>query len=300
MEYSIRDIGNWEYSGEIEIPALQRGLVCAPDQVELLWDSILRGFPIGAFVVTKAIGLENLSKQNGELFAKYFLLDGQQRYNAIRAGFSKWCSSSNSVLWIDLMPPTKATSTRRYWIKAITKAHPWGYGNDDSCSVLGWAAYRDALVKFGYNADDNVRDVDMGKAWPVKAGCPIPFSEVLRFVEDDIDEEAFCSSVNSWLIAHPDVGNAAKSRDWDVVRCQAKALYKALRRMTQYRVVTLELSHDTLEEKDSIYADVNDETSNLEQLFTRLNTRGALSGNNGGAERSKMEVSQGGGDGIWN
>ena len=142
MEYTIREVGNWENSGEIEIPALQRGLVWAPDQVELLWDSILRGFPIGAFVVTKGTGIEDQSKRNGEQVARYFLLDGQQRYNAIRAGFTEWCSSANSVLWIDLMPPVKTTSTRRYWIKVTTKAHPWGYGNDDGCSVLGWTAYR--------------------------------------------------------------------------------------------------------------------------------------------------------------
>lgn len=274
MEYTIRDVGKWENSGEIEIPALQRGLVWAPDQVELLWDSILRGFPIGAFVVTKGAGIENQSKRNGESVAKYFLLDGQQRFNAIRAGFSKWCSSSNSVLWIDLMPPTKMTSTRRYWIKVTTKAHPWGYGNDDGCSILGWAAYRDALVKFGYNADDNVRDVDMGKAWPIKAGCPMPLSEALRIMEKGVEEESFCSEVDCWLIAHPDVGNAARNRNWDVVHCHSRALYQALHRMTQYRVVTLELSHEALEERDSIYADVNDETSNLEQLFTRLNTLG--------------------------
>lgn len=274
MEYTIQAVGNWENSDEIEIPALQRGLVWAPDQVELLWDSILRGFPIGAFVVTKGAGIGNQSKRNGRPVAKYFLLDGQQRYNAIIAGFSKWCSSSSSVLWIDLMPPTKTASTRKYWIKVTTKAHPWGYGNDDGCSTLGWAAYRDALVKFGYNADDNVRDVDMGKAWPIKAGCPIPLSEVLSLADGDVEEETFYSNIYSWLVAHPEIGSAAKNRNWDVIRCHAKALYQALRRMAQYRVVTLELSHEALEERDSIYADVNDETSNLEQLFTRLNTLG--------------------------
>ena len=246
MEYTIREVGNWESSGEIEIPALQRGLVWAPDQVELLWDSILRGFPIGAFVVTKGTGIEDQSKRNGEQVARYFLLDGQQRYNAIRAGFTEWCSSANSVLWIDLMPPVKTASTRRYWIKVTTKAHPWGYGNDDGCSVLGWAAYREAFVKFGYDADDNVRAVDMGKAWPVKAGCPIPLSLALNLAEKDIDEDSFALDVHSWLVDHPNVGSAAANRNWDVVRCQSKEVYRALCRMTQYRVVTLELSHEAL------------------------------------------------------
>ena len=102
------------------------------------------------------------------------------------------------------------------------------------------------IVKFGYDADDNVRDIDMGKAWPVKAGCPIPLSLALNLAEKDVDEDSFALDVHSWLVDHPNVGSAAANRNWDVVRCQSKEVYRALCRMTQYRVVTLELSHDAL------------------------------------------------------
>ena len=37
------------------IPSLQRGAVWNPGQVELLWDSIFRGFPVGSFVVCDKI-----------------------------------------------------------------------------------------------------------------------------------------------------------------------------------------------------------------------------------------------------
>jgi hypothetical protein len=33
------------------LPALQRGAVWQPRQVEALWDSLLRGFPVGAFLL---------------------------------------------------------------------------------------------------------------------------------------------------------------------------------------------------------------------------------------------------------
>ena len=32
------------------VPSLQRGLVWDPGRVELLWDSLFRGFPVGSFV----------------------------------------------------------------------------------------------------------------------------------------------------------------------------------------------------------------------------------------------------------
>jgi hypothetical protein len=59
--FSLRGIAPWtpgvcpEEKTKIRasIPALQRGLVWTPQQNELPWDSILRGFPIGSVVVTK-------------------------------------------------------------------------------------------------------------------------------------------------------------------------------------------------------------------------------------------------------
>ena len=53
----------------VDIPALQRGLVWKPKQVELLWDSLLRGFPIGLFMLSD-VG-------DGQSNAKYYLfIDG--------------------------------------------------------------------------------------------------------------------------------------------------------------------------------------------------------------------------------
>ena len=65
FSHSIWDIANWERDGIIDIPALQRGLVWAPHQVELLWDSILRGFPIGAFALTPVCGNEKQIASKG-------------------------------------------------------------------------------------------------------------------------------------------------------------------------------------------------------------------------------------------
>ncbi|RZL36346.1 MAG: DUF262 domain-containing protein, partial [Pedobacter sp.] len=53
---------------KIFLPKLQRSFVWKTEQISNLWDSILRGFPIGSFLL--AFNKENLSKE---------LLDGQQR-----------------------------------------------------------------------------------------------------------------------------------------------------------------------------------------------------------------------------
>jgi len=60
---TLNEIASWQDipgTGErpqvrASVPILQRGLVWNPGQIELLWDSILRGFPIGALVLSAKI-----------------------------------------------------------------------------------------------------------------------------------------------------------------------------------------------------------------------------------------------------
>lgn len=112
--FTLREIANWVTNKRVAIPALQRGLVWSPLQVELLWDSILRGFPVGAFVITSAPDNRNQKTAQTTADAEYFLLDGQQRFNAIQLGFSDASEQSNAMLWIDLLRSRSKNSSRKY------------------------------------------------------------------------------------------------------------------------------------------------------------------------------------------
>ena len=62
LSYTLWQIASWTSAeSEVLIPALQRGLVWKPRQVEILWDSILRGFPFGPFILSTKKALENVS-----------------------------------------------------------------------------------------------------------------------------------------------------------------------------------------------------------------------------------------------
>jgi len=274
---SIREIANWEHDGIVEIPALQRGLVWAPHQVELLWDSILRGFPIGAFALTPVQGNEGqLTAGEGEGMAQYFLLDGQQRYNAIRAAFVPWSNEAKAVLWLDFMPPTQAGSTRRFWVKVTTKAHPWGFANNDNCSVLGWNTYRAALERFTGSEDTRIQDVRMSTAWPFMARCPVPFAVVL----DAFDKagvsgtEVFCKDIADWCTRHGEVGNS--ERNPELIERTARMFFAALARMQGYRIVANILDPGSLCDPSPVGdgSPEDEGTNSLEQLFTRINTLG--------------------------
>ncbi len=62
-----------------EPPELQRGLVWNPLQIEFLWGSLLRGFPIGSLVVCR---VRNPALDE-VVSITHDLLDGQQRAKEI-------------------------------------------------------------------------------------------------------------------------------------------------------------------------------------------------------------------------
>lgn len=106
---------------KLTVPNIQRGLVWKSIQMELLWDSILRGFPIGAMLI--------LPRGN-----KGEILDGQQRSNAIISGFNTSDllnpdKKVNTILWLDLSFKynDEDEERRHYGIRLTNSSHPWGY-----------------------------------------------------------------------------------------------------------------------------------------------------------------------------
>lgn len=63
LSHTLWQIASWTSDeSEVLIPALQRGLVWKPRQVELLWDSILRDFPFGSFMLSDIVNKEGSGK----------------------------------------------------------------------------------------------------------------------------------------------------------------------------------------------------------------------------------------------
>lgn len=156
------------------LPSLQRGAVWKPNQIELLWDSILRGFPIGALVACRRLPAAQQHTRSGAVAADrgdglpwpedqytHHLLDGQQRANAVALGYLDPYAvleekfSPKTILWLDLDPSNlknrfPATSTRNYLLRVTTEAHPWGFAiSDDKDPVrLSSGEAYDAIASF--------------------------------------------------------------------------------------------------------------------------------------------------------
>ena len=267
LSYTLWQIASWTSDeSEVLIPALQRGLVWKPRQVELLWDSILRGFPIGSFMLSDIVNKEGLGK--------YYLMDGQQRYNAISIGFNT-VKAARAVLWIDLLPPSSKNSTRSFWIKATTTPHPWGYKNDDDANRLNTAEKRKALKEFNLKGNIYNDHFSLAETWPIEANLPIPLFCLLKATEKTSDADNFVKEVfaefNStdfsyrfYFIEKIKHSNVALTYLRDV-------LFPAFNALKDYMITCNHLPKEVME------TETTEETmaqTTLEVLFTRLNTGG--------------------------
>ena len=194
IAYSLADIALWSdrNTAEVHIPALQRGLVWKPKQIELLWDSLFRGIPIGSFVICPYIATQTRS---GEATAKYHLLDGQQRANAIQLGFDDFASPQNpkgALLWLDLQPEKiPQHSTRNFLFRIATPAHPWRYDRSDNEGYLRASDIRNGL-KIHYDIEIKAKESDENdvkspyvrptpqKIHPFDAEYPVPVSLLFK------------------------------------------------------------------------------------------------------------------------
>jgi hypothetical protein len=192
---SLQEIANWQLDPEasalsVDLPKLQRGFVWEPPRIINLWDSLLRGFPIGSLLLSE-IGDRDALKNEAD---KYWLLDGQQRATSIAMGFYNpwnghphlvdanekhgWPLKVIPVLWIDVLPKGSADE-KLFFPYLVTQSHPWGY--NQSGAVLSWGARKEAWQVFAA-ATDTTRYTSLAlkDVFPWAAKLPVPMSFVIE------------------------------------------------------------------------------------------------------------------------
>jgi len=179
-----------------QLPPIQRNAVWNVAQIERLWDSILRGFPIGSFLVSprqkndKArdlnFGVQTVSTKEG-----LFLLDGQQRTRGILLGFKP---NEDARIWIDLNPnlifDNVEQNDRKFLLRVITNYQPWGMNDRNPSDKLtesqkGVARQELEINNLHYDydveIDNGIKDKKGSKySWPVRAKLPVPLDTLIE------------------------------------------------------------------------------------------------------------------------
>ncbi|MDI1232449.1 MAG: DUF262 domain-containing protein [Methylobacter sp.] len=115
----------------LAMPPIQRGFIWKPYQIQELWDSLLRGMPIGSILVKPFEGNEPsapinpVNRKVSEMGKSGFhLVDGQQRTLAMVLGFPSTTNPKHK-LWVDFSESGKNGS--KFQFRVTTETQPFGY-----------------------------------------------------------------------------------------------------------------------------------------------------------------------------
>lgn len=201
---TLREIAAWQVAhlpaerGAVvaALPAFQRGAVWKVKQIEDLWDSLLRRFPVGCFVIAppddrwKQKGFKLPVSGDGLPAHTHLLLDGQQRATGIALGFYDiWLhdvSDAPGALWLDL-DAAPATSELAFVFRVVTRSQPWGYKRSNPQDTLSAGQIRAALRAFqhvnpGMETAKPIRFA-LTQTWPWDAEAPVPVSVLIAALD---------------------------------------------------------------------------------------------------------------------
>jgi uncharacterized protein with ParB-like and HNH nuclease domain len=180
IAYSIDAISSWQTElqenkseqsskSKITLPSLQRGFVWKPYQIEALWDSIFRGYPIGAVLMSLSNGQREL-------------LDGQQRSTSIALGyynpfnsndFKEFLNLKENIpsIWIDLKPISQNKYGLKFGFRVLTRSHPWSYQLNDHRQTLTMSDRENALEYFRRGSNKKYTDFKSKDGKEIKVAC---------------------------------------------------------------------------------------------------------------------------------
>ena len=295
--YKLNEIANWqlnEHISDVGLPALQRGYVWKAKQVETLWDSLLRGFPIGSFLIS----------ENEIQGLKSDLLDGQQRATAIAMGYyNPWNTDSHPkffsnkfkniektvpILWLDIGIKEDIGNGEKsdflFFTRLITQSHPWGYNSNGE--KLNLSNRRNAKNEF----DNNLKNLKIENekypyftlklVYPWVAEFPIPLVFLIEAISEDVENwEKILLEKCSMHLNHIKLKNFKSDEDYIT---KLKEVLTDETNSNKIKTSILQLNATlipiiTLESKH-LLVESNKASDDNSTLFIRINTLGTSLG----------------------
>ena len=270
-DYSLKHIAEWMLNpSELELPAVQRGFVWKPAQIENVWDSIFRDYPVGSFMLT-AEGHRKM------------LLDGQQRATSVALGFyNPWKSELGRignakdlpVIWIDLAPD-EVTDTCEFVFRVTTRSHPWGYQLKRNYNILSVPDRRAAMDMYIDLYGQKVYTLlSASQRLPFDAYLPIPLSFLFETFNgsntSDEWKQKIIERCNTCIPKGYHPGRLAEEKDYheSLNSIDFERFFKIVGRvLTNYRIPAISIDN-------SLILSSKDNAANNPTLFVRLNSAG--------------------------
>mgnify|MGYP002776299748 CR=1 FL=1 len=176
--FLLQEIANWQLepkSSGVELPSIQRGFVWKPKQIEDLWDSILRGYPIGSFLFSKTS--TNLHLMDGQQRATSIFLGHFNPYHANNATTAWSIKGELPMVWLDIKPENKPDNSK-FLVRLTTRSHPWGYQHRENNKALSVSDRLKALEVFQKHKDNRggYTTFKNTTTFPFDAWFPLPLA----------------------------------------------------------------------------------------------------------------------------
>ena len=284
------DEGN-HYFNFFQLPPIQRNSVWNVAQIERLWDSILRGYPIGSFLVSpRHKGNATRDFYNGNQIKStsegFFLLDGQQRTRALLLGFK---SNENARLWIDLQPnlifENIELNDRKFLLRVLTNYQPWGMRNQNPAEKLYESQKYKAreelkLEHIHYDYEiviDNGENKEQSEifSWPVEATLPIPLDELINLCGGTTgvfkmpEWESVCKLIPVRYFSEPNVSIEPTEHYYEIITAIEQLINKTNDEIKTRTVVLLFQNENKSDQVENVQDD-------MEVLFRRINAGGTV------------------------
>ena len=284
----------------VALPMIQRGSVWKPNQIIDLWDTLLRGMPVGSLMAqsinkdakVRQVGGSELEKipENGGLS----LLDGQQRTLSMLIPWQK--EVMDKKIWVDFgdMPQDE----HLFRLRVTTENHPFGFQKASPSARLSLGDRNKArLAHDAEHPDDkqsesanffnyskpwgSVLPMDLAKLivlWKThnKEACIAAIIENLkiikhfqfdRFEENEGAKQPIFNEIITWNGLTEDKKLEAKERVSD--------FYEALRRFFSLQIPIIEVSSEMLDAGKAGQNETKDDIAPpLAVLFKRIGTGG--------------------------
>jgi hypothetical protein len=154
--------GGLDNSVFVALPMIQRGSVWKPKQIIDLWDSLLRGMPLGSLMIgiikkggmVRPIGKTELVAIQDDGLG---LIDGQQRTLAMLIAWPKVGEKMDKRVWVDFAD--QPSDEHLFRLHVTTQNHPFGFQKALPSTKLSLDDRRKARMAF-------IKEHDLGEKVP--------------------------------------------------------------------------------------------------------------------------------------
>lgn len=261
----------------VALPLIQRGFVWKPKQIIDLWDTLLRGMPMGSLmynlilpgVEVREVGGKDLIKapESGAIG----LIDGQQRTLAMLIPWEKVGEKMDRRIWVDFFD--KPSDEHLFRLYVTTKNQPFGFQKTSPSTRLSLDERTKARKKFEaqHRGIDLSQDFLFEMAKPYHAKFPLDLRILIECWRHQVNKAIWINTIEGMLERM--VVEKHSIDDFEQAKIRIRKFADALERFFALQIPLLKVD-PALFVTDIDHSENDDPP--LAVLFKRIGTGGTL------------------------